>query len=56
MYLQGLIQICIITFGEQPPVFAKPATSQPQMTQVMEDHSAINLETVCGIFAVVSNI
>lgn len=32
--LLGLIQICIITFGEQPPVFAKPATSQPQMTQM----------------------
>ena len=26
----GLIQMCIITFGEQPPVFARPAGSVQQ--------------------------
>ena len=25
--LLGLVQICIITFGEQPPVYARPAGS-----------------------------
>lgn len=29
----GLIQMCIITFGEQPPVFARPANSGQQPPQ-----------------------
>jgi len=28
--LLGLVQICIVTFSEQPPVFAKPKQQQPQ--------------------------
>ena len=31
--LLGLIQICIITFGELPPVFAKSAQPPPQQQQ-----------------------
>lgn len=31
--LLGLIQICIVVFSEQPPVFAKPRQPQPQPQQ-----------------------
>ena len=32
----GLVQMCIITFGEQPPVFARPQ-NQPQQVKPVQD-------------------
>ncbi len=37
--LLGLIQICIITFGEMPPVFAKSAQPQPPPPQPQQQPS-----------------
>ena len=41
----GLVQMCIITFGEQPPVFARPQNQPQQVKPVQDFFLGVGIET-----------